>query len=558
MKKLLDNKFFSSRIKSPNVKWNEILIGYFLGPCGAYLLNALFANYLNIYYTDVLNLTGYWNGNFLFLFPLLSAIVVAFVNVLFGVLIDKTKTSQGKARPYLFVSAFLLSISSLLLFLMPEGLNETGRAIWVVVTYNLFYAFSFALYNTSHNLMVPLSTRNGRKRSLLATVNNMASMLMAGGVAGFLFPSFVYPLLGSQSNWVLAMGIISCLVFPLTLLEYYFTRERITEESSGLKTSAKKTPYLQQLKEVAKEPYWWLMILYFVVYYAGSDLRNASLVYYCNWVLGTYSDGITITLLSIIGGLPFVLGLLVLGPLEKKLSKRWLMFYGFLLYVGGDVLSYFFPSTLWIVLVGQFIKNVGSVPCVYLFMSLYSDVLDHVEAKCGYRCDGISMSIYSIIFTTFPILANAAFNKLLSTAGYVAPFKDATDAYNVQNAAVKSAIVFSFIGIEIITASLLAIIMLFLGVEKNIKADERLIVERQKAVTLAAGKEWIEPEEKAKREQEALDKEAEQTRIKELKERCAKKGLSYQEEEAKRLHRKAKLDLFVSRFKKRNKKDKSS
>lgn len=46
---------------SPKEKW----LGYLVGPAGALLLNAVLGSCLNVYYTDVLNLTGVWGGSFL-------------------------------------------------------------------------------------------------------------------------------------------------------------------------------------------------------------------------------------------------------------------------------------------------------------------------------------------------------------------------------------------------------------------------------------------------------------------------------------------------------------
>ena len=47
----------ASRIRSADVAKSEKWLGYLLGPAGALLLNAVLATYLNVYYTDVLNLT---------------------------------------------------------------------------------------------------------------------------------------------------------------------------------------------------------------------------------------------------------------------------------------------------------------------------------------------------------------------------------------------------------------------------------------------------------------------------------------------------------------------
>ena len=150
----LNFPLFESRVKSDNVKASEKWLGYLLGPSGALLLNAVLATYLNVYYTDVLKLTTIWGGAFLTVFPIISKIIDAITNVLMGYIIDRTKTAQGKARPWLLLSAPLVAVSGILLFTVPQK-SETVQVIWVMLSYNLFYSFSYTIYNMSHNLMVP-------------------------------------------------------------------------------------------------------------------------------------------------------------------------------------------------------------------------------------------------------------------------------------------------------------------------------------------------------------------------------------------------------------------
>ena len=51
-----------SLITNENVTPKEKWLGYLLGPAGALLLNAVLATYLNVYYTDVLNLPPLWGA----------------------------------------------------------------------------------------------------------------------------------------------------------------------------------------------------------------------------------------------------------------------------------------------------------------------------------------------------------------------------------------------------------------------------------------------------------------------------------------------------------------
>lgn len=91
--------------------------------------------------------------------------------------------------------------------------------------------------------------------------------------------------------------------------------------------------------------------------------------------------------------------------------------------------------------------------------------------------------------------------------------------------------------------------------EKGIKQDQLTIIEHQKQETLAAGREWIEPAERLRMEQEESDKAAEDARLAEERAYCEKKGLNFEEYEAKYQEKKAlsaaKKAAFFAKFKKK-------
>lgn len=527
--KILSGKLFSSKVHSQNVTGKEKWLGYLIGPCGALLLNAVLATYLNVYYTDVLGLTTVWGGVFLTVFPIVSKIIDAITNVVMGYIIDRTKTKQGKARPWLLLSAPLLFATGMLLFLVPSA-NQTVQIVWVMLSYNLFYSFAFTIYNMSHNLMVPLSTRNTVQRGGLSVFNQIATIMMSGILVALVFPMVIMPAIGvDKSNWIIVMGILSAIALPLTLLEYYFTKERVTEEQGN--SEEKKIPFLTQLKIVFTDKYMIVTLVYFFIYTFGSTLKNIGLVYYCNYVLGTYNDGITQMLVSVIGGIPMGIGIFAVWPLAKKFGKRNVTLAGFILYSIGSAICWAFPTSMPIVLAGQFIKNIGGLPCAYVFMALFADGLDHLEWKSGIRCDGTAMSIYNIIAVALAGISTGIFNAMLSSAGYVAPsLIDGVTIAAEQSEAVKSVITFAFVGLEAITGIVLAVLLVFLSVEKTIGKKQAMIRERQKEECEARGEEWISPEVRAAKDEEAFLIESEEIFAKELKEKSAKKGLDFERE----------------------------
>lgn len=477
---LLTRRVFNSRVTSTDVGRCEKWLGYLIGPAGALLLNAVLATYLNVYYTDVLKLTHVWGGAFLVVFPIVSKIIDAITNVAMGYIIDRTHTSQGKARPWLLLSAPLLAVTGVLLFTVPAA-SETVQVIWVMVSYNLFYSFAYTIFNMSHNLMVPLSTRNTTQRGGLSVFNQIATIMMSGILVALVFPMVIMPKIGvDKAKWITLMSVLSILTLPLTLLEYYFTKERVTLEEQDA-AGVQQIAFAKQLKAIFTDKYMLLIYAYFLIYTMGSSIKNLSLVYFCNYVLGSYNDGVTQTMLSVIGGIPMGLGIFAVWPLAKKFGKRNVTLAGFILYAIGGAVCWMFPTHMTLMLVGQFIKNIGGLPCAYVFMALFADVLDHLEWKTGFRADGVAMSVYNIIAVAMVGICTGVFNGLLGSAGYVAPeIINGVTVAAAQTETVKGVITFGFVGLEVFTGIILAVLLVFLNVEKDIEQKQAEIKERRR------------------------------------------------------------------------------
>lgn len=476
-KKLLETKILQSKVHGDQVKASEKWLGYLIGPVGALLLNAVLASYLNVYYTDVLKLTSVWGGVFLTVFPIISKIVDAITNLVMGYLIDHTHTAQGKARPWLLLSAPLLTISGILLFAVPSA-STTVQVIWVMLSYNLFYSFAYTIFNMSHNLMVPLSTRDTTQRGGLSVFNQITTIMMSGILVALIFPMVIMPAIGvDKHKWIILMSVLSIMALPLTLLEYYFTKERVTEETQEEVNDS--VSFKTQLKAIFTDKYMIIIYVYFLIYTFGSSIKNMSLVYFCNYVLGTYNDGKTQTLLSVIGGIPMGIGIFAVWPIAKKIGKRNATLAGFILYSIGSAICWMFSKNLTIMLIGQFIKNIGGLPCAYVFMALFADALDHLEWKTGFRSDGTAMSIYNIIAVTMVGVCQGIFNGMLSHAGYVAPeLVNGQTIAAIQPEAVQSVITFGFVGLESVTGIIMAILLSFLNVEKGLDKKQQEIKER--------------------------------------------------------------------------------
>ena len=520
-----------SRIKSANVQNSERWLGYFLGPAGVILLNGIMASYLNVFYTDVLRIGSLWGGMFLLLFPILSKVFDALTNIIMGQLIDRTKTRQGKARPWLLMSAPLLLVSGILAYAVPHA-GTTVQAVWIIVSYNFYYSIAYTMYYMSHTMMVPLSTRNIKQRDGLAMLSNMALNIIPGMFVAMIFPMVVIPSLGvDQTKWLKMICVFSAAAFPCVILEYFFTKERITEESRNLGGGEEGISVSGQLRACLTDRYWVIIILTQIIIQIVTDIQTTSLIYYCNWVLGTYNDGTTQTIVSAVGNAPLGFGILLMWPLVKRFGKRRVMLSGLVVTVLGTGLFMLNPCSMGSVLGSLIIRAFGALPLTYITMSMLADAMDHVEWKSGFRVDGLTMSIYTIVFTVAAGLAQGLFNLGLNAFGYVPPAADGS--WVGQSQAVRNYFIFGYQGLSGLAMIVLFVLFWFFDVEKHLPRIQADIVARHRAEAEAKGVEWFSSEELAEREQEEQDRLAEENRIRELKAKCARKGLDYDTEEAK-------------------------
>lgn len=472
-----NNKIFRTRIKSKDVTIWEMAFGYFLGPLGVLIMTTLVSTYYLTYYRTYDDIIA--QGTFLTLLPLISVIPMVLANIIVGVLIGRTKTREGKARPYILAAAPLLLVSGILIFCIPY-LSLGFRMVWMALTYNLFAAVANPLYSTSHYLMVSLSTRNLEQRGTLSVVANIPAVAANG-----LFSSIVMPLIlswiksaadnqGVQNRWQFIMVVFSVIAFFACILEYYFTRERITEEGGSTEEEEEKVSSLKQLKAVASDKYWWIIMVFYALYQAGVMFKGGFIFnIYCNeFFAETQIFGMQLnremvqSVLALISGIPLAAGMLFIWPLANKFGKRNMVVVGLIFSIMGSIICVSAPGNFMVVLVGQTFKGIGSIPGAYIMMALFADVLEHLEARFGFRCDGVSMSVYNAILTVVNGLATAFFlffydNSAFSSAGVAE---------------------FFFVGYEIIAHAALIILLLFMNVEKNIKEEQKIIAERKAAV----------------------------------------------------------------------------
>lgn len=503
------SSFWDSRIKSENVTKKERIFGYCLGPFGVMLLQSIVNSYFNQYLTDVLGFTvskGLWIATFMVVFPVFSKLLDALTNVLMAKVLDRTTCRQGKLRPWMILSLPIVVASIVMMFAIPE-MNVRAMAIWVVIAYNLFYSVGYTMWYMAYEMSAALSTRNSKQRSGNSIIGQVTKNIGTGMIS-ILFPTLLKVVAKGISGgdmkegYFFTLAIMCAIAVPLTFLEYFYTRERITEErrNGGLLENAeeakKEAPFGVQMKACFKDKYWIMFIVMIMIYQVLNALKGVSQVYYSGWVVSGNSYGtyeIVQRNFTMIAMAPVGIMLFIVLPLIKKFGRTKSNIVGAVIAMAGGFGAWFNPGHTLPVYLGTALSSIGSMAYMYTMMSFTGDAIDHVEYTQHVRTDGVTAAFVGFMHALSNGIGLGIFNAGLMASHYQTPtpvssYIDDSGAtiqvFADQPASAVSWINFSYQGAITLTAVMFFVLFLFFfDLEKQMPEVQEKLAERKKTAS---------------------------------------------------------------------------
>lgn len=546
---IFDKPFMQSRIKTHSMTFMEKLLGYFLGPSGVIIFAAAITQLRELYYTSVVPIDNiFGTGTYLVITTIASIVGVA-SGLLISWMMEHTYCKSGRVRPYLFLSELLMILSGVGLFVCPFATGSMGQLIWLGVTNVLYLGVASNCYAIRYN-KIPLGTRNLSDRASLTTIYNAADNIISGLIVGLLISSVLYYQLlvndTTGENWRMIINVCAVLAVPLTLLEYWYTRERVTEENmDAMKKSDgshEQVPIGKQLKILLTNKYYLLALAITVAgivctYLAGTNCRTN----YCQWVLGANAENNLQMIYMAVAMAPMGFGVLLIFPLVKRFGARMVVLVGSLITAVFGFICMAVPTNIGVAFGGSFVYTFGLLTLTYLQQTFMQQACDIIEYKHGFRPEsslayGIIVAVYNAILAPL----SGLYETVLVANGY--------DAYAAsQPAAVVNWIVFVWFGIVALRGLITFLALIPFDAGKIINSVQAELKERRKQAVLARGEEWIDEEELERLAKEESERKAEEDRIADLRERCSKKGLNFDSENAKYLAKKAKKDAKAAK-----------
>lgn len=552
MKKLLsrglfEKDFMNSKATTNSVSTKEWVLGHLVGPLGLiFVVNTIAALVEKFFTQQTGAMYGAQNvamiqqmGGVYEIVMTAAKVLAVGMGLLNGWLIQHTESRQGRMRPWHLIFGFVSIIIGCLIFLFPG--NTLGEAYWyyfffLLICYHTVGSCYFYLFRDT---ICSLTTRDPKEKTHIQFIRKMSWTLLSGIVIGMVFNMVVLPLWLEKDimGYPILMVTMSIIAIPLLLLEYFYTRERITEDVAVEhdRLDEQKIPLRDQMKALLSNKYFVILIIIATVSGIVDNFKGGNVQYfYIKFMLGGAENPLMYTIYQVVTGVPLGIGAFAIYPLAKKVGIKNLTVGGYALVLIGSIMGWMFPDQMIPAMVGGFLRNVGWLPNAYIFATLLCFAYDSVEYRSHMRLEGmmgvaVITALQALIYAPFA----GGFESTILRLGFV-------DVEGViPSVEVTNFMTLSFYLFDAILAAVVVILLPFVDVEKKLPEINAELLRRKKEAVLARGEEWIDPEEQERLDAERADAQREANRIADLKAYCQKKGLDFDTENAKYLAKQA-------------------
>ena len=130
------------------LKWYN-KVGYGSGDIAGNVVFAFVSSFIMIYLTNSIGLNAGIIGSLIAVSKLFDGITDLF----FGVMIDKTNSKIGKARPWMLGAFVGCAITLVALFAIPVELGEFAKYAWFFIAYVLLHAVFYTANNIAYSTL---------------------------------------------------------------------------------------------------------------------------------------------------------------------------------------------------------------------------------------------------------------------------------------------------------------------------------------------------------------------------------------------------------------------
>jgi hypothetical protein len=463
------------------LKWYN-KIGYGSGDIAGNVIYALLSAFVMIFLTDTVGMNAGIIGSLIAASKLLDGVS----DIFFGVLIDKTSTKMGKARPWMFYGYFGCAICLVAIFCIPANISVFAQYTWFFVAYTVLNAGFYTANNIAYSALTALITKNNQERVEMGSIRFMfafgTSMLIqtitvsfvaafGGGAAAWRTVAIIYAVVGLISNTISVMSVrelspeelagneINPVVYDKQIKEGEL--EQVAEELKGeAQTGEEKYSLGAAFKLLVQNKYYLMIVVSYLLMQIYSATLNMG-IYFMSYVLknanllGVFSWAINI---------PMIVGLLMTPMLVQKWGGMFrLNKMGYIIGSLGRILVVVagYMGSVPLMLASTAIAALGMSPLQGNMNALIATCSEYTYLTTGKRVDGTMYSCTSFGTKVGGGIGTAVAGWLLALSGYVG-------GAEVQSAACMNMLHILYLWMPMVLTILITLILRGLNVEKAV------------------------------------------------------------------------------------------
>lgn len=333
---------------------------------------------------------GLKNGDLVKL-NMIATIIGLFLGPIRGLIIDNTRSSKGKFRPYLLYTGIPSAILLTVFAFLPFETMTYNQKLWSLFISYMLLQLCYPFYDQAYTTLVQVMSPNSTERADVITVSTFIYSL-APSIMGFFVPliaGFTGGLEHINAYRVImpALGIGGALI---GLFSYFGTKERIIVS----KDYTPKVPFFKGIGAGIANKYQWARSLtsWCILFQAG--VGNVTTWYFYYGIkdvlnLSTEQQGVLNGTLMTILGAAATPAMLLSPLLIRKLGKRNM----YIFYILGNVITlvgmYLFIEQIWVLYAFIWIRGFFNTFPLIADSAMSADVLDYQQYKSGDRLEGL-------------------------------------------------------------------------------------------------------------------------------------------------------------------------
>lgn len=425
---------------------------YGCGDFGCNIIYTAMSAFLLFYYTDYAGVNAFAVGTIM----MVSRVFDGISDIIMGVIVDRTKSRFGKARPWLLRMCIPFAISGVLLFSVPTSWAQTPKLVYVFITYNLVSTVIYTAINVPYSALNALMTQDPYERSVLSIFRNL--LATAGTL---LINTFTLPLVeffgDNAGAWTKTFCVFGLLSIAAFMINFFGTKERVKAAGIESGEKAKDVPFKEGIKALFKNKYWILMTTMLALFFLMYAVNGGATVFYAKDILG---DKNLVGTINGIFNVVQIVGMFFIAMLVKRFGKRNVFALGLVLDIIGMLVLNFSNGAMVLIVVSSIIRGIGNACGGATMWAMVSDTIDYGEWKTGYRTEGLVNSACSFGYKIGNGIGSALLGLILELGGYVGTAAAQTDS-------ALTAIKVCFVWIPIMIYVLGLVIMKFYHLDKE-------------------------------------------------------------------------------------------